>query len=88
MCARPQYALRVRVYANCRVRRIFFSDRLYKDWELPLCLRVKADNRSDVSQQPQSSQHGPTDATAAAKEEESKEQTALPAVRVAEVMVL
>jgi len=76
------------VYANCRVRRIFFSDRVYNDWELPLCLRVKPDNKASGEHKQQSGQHNAADATAPTKEEESKEQTSPPAVRVAEVMVL
>ena len=84
-----QNAIRVRVYANCRVRRIFFSDRSYNDWELPLCLRVKPNNQNE--QQKHVGQYGSNDSGAQVKDEESKEQseqTNPPAVRIAEVMEL
>lgn len=29
------YLLRVQIHANCRIRRIYFSDRLYSEEELP-----------------------------------------------------
>lgn len=35
-----KHANRVKVYANCRLRRIFFADRCYTDAELPEGLRV------------------------------------------------
>ncbi|CEG43482.1 Transcription factor IIB [Plasmopara halstedii] len=48
--------LRVQIHANCRIRRIYFSDRLYSEEELPpefkLFLPVpKANNASSSEQQ-------------------------------------
>lgn len=36
-CAGTNYleTLRVQIHANCRIRRIYFSDRLYSEEELP-----------------------------------------------------
>jgi len=35
-----RHTVRVRVYAHCRLRRLYFSDRLYSDAELPNALKV------------------------------------------------
>lgn len=37
LCAGTNYVetLRVQLHANCRIRRIYFSDRLYTEEELP-----------------------------------------------------
>ena len=81
----------MRVYANCRVRRIFFSDRAYNDWELPSCLRVAADERhkhSSNAQQQQSAQRDTGEGRAQWGEEEKGQLSSALAVRVAEVMVL
>jgi hypothetical protein len=34
-----EYCNRVKVYSNCRLRRVYFSDRIYKNDELPVELR-------------------------------------------------
>ena len=82
----------MRVYANCRVRRIFFSDRSYNDWELPHCLRVDSHTASGNGKlgsepQQQAAQHKEHN-TIGQAEEEDKRQPSTQAVRVAEVMVL
>ena len=82
-----QYAIRVRVYANCRVRRIFFSDRLYNDWELPQCLRVKQDNNNNNNNEGEHKQQAGQQ-QAENNSAVEKEQLTSAAVRVAEVMVL
>lgn len=38
--AEYRHATRIHLHANCRVLRIFFCDRLYKERELPSCLRL------------------------------------------------
>ena len=78
-CPSAQCALRVRVYANCRVRRLFLSDREYSDWELPPSLRVKPPPSAQ-------SEHG-QEKGALCETTETREQSQ-PAERIAEVMVL
>ncbi len=46
--------LRVQVHANCRLRRIYFSDRLYAEEELPAEFKVFL----PIAQQHQQQQHG------------------------------
>ena len=47
--------LRVTIHANCRIRRIYFSDRLYSEEELPpefkLFLPVTQPNKTQQQQQ-------------------------------------
>lgn len=47
--------LRVQVHANCRIRRVYFSDRLYSEDELPaefkLFLPIQNKTRTAVAQQ-------------------------------------
>eukprot|EP00586_Coscinodiscus_wailesii_P022144 CAMPEP_0172504170 /NCGR_PEP_ID=MMETSP1066-20121228/176097_1 /TAXON_ID=671091 /ORGANISM="Coscinodiscus wailesii, Strain CCMP2513" /LENGTH=123 /DNA_ID=CAMNT_0013280221 /DNA_START=597 /DNA_END=968 /DNA_ORIENTATION=- len=49
--------LRVQIHANCRIRRIYFSDRLYSEEELPpefkLFLPIVRGNGEDDQQQQQ-----------------------------------
>jgi len=44
--------VRVQVHANCRLRRIYFSDQLYKDDELPNAYRMLG--TKDVREKPKS----------------------------------
>lgn len=46
-----RHAIRVRVFANCRVRRIFFHDVLLQEHELPIQLRTFPDINIDVCNQ-------------------------------------
>lgn len=38
------HALRITVHSNCRLRRVYFSDRVYGNWQLPASLRLDPDN--------------------------------------------
>jgi len=47
-------ALRVQIHANCRIRRIYFADRLYAEEELPLEFKLyKTGKKSPAQPQPQ-----------------------------------
>ena len=82
-----QFALRVRVYANCRVRRIFLSDRLYPDWELPACFRVRSQRRASSSSDYERDAPQVFDEEATGKKRKGRAKET-PTERVAEVMVL
>lgn len=43
---------RIQVHANCRIRRVYFSDRLYTEEELPREYRVHSDRRSSKYRAP------------------------------------
>jgi flagellar biosynthesis regulator FlaF len=47
-----RHAIRVRVFANTRVRRIFFHDVLLQEHELPVELRALPDVHIDTQSQP------------------------------------
>ncbi|KAH9597579.1 CFA20 domain [Trypanosoma melophagium] len=53
--------LRVQLHANCRVRRLYFSDRLYSEEELPpefkLFLPISQQQQQEQQQQQQQQQH-------------------------------
>ena len=48
-----QETLRVQIHANCRIRRVYFSDRLYSEEELPAEFKLYL-----PVQQKQAQQHG------------------------------
>jgi hypothetical protein len=51
--------LRVQIHANCRLRRVYFSDRLYSEEELPASFKVFLPIRNQP-QQPQPVHHSPS----------------------------
>lgn len=52
-CYLFQETLRVQIHANCRIRRVYFSDRLYSEEELPAEFKLYL-----PVQQKQAQQHG------------------------------
>lgn len=40
--------IKVQVHANCRLRRIYFSDRLYMDTELPKDYRITTEDKTNT----------------------------------------
>jgi hypothetical protein len=64
--------LRIQVHANCRIRRIYFSDRLYKEEELPREFKILVPTRAGQQQQ-QPAVAAPATADQAPEEEEEEE---------------
>lgn len=65
--------LRVQIHANCRIRRVYFSDRLYSEDELPaefkLYLPVQQKQQQQLQQQQTSQQQVSQQAVAAAQQQ-------------------
>lgn len=51
--------LRVQIHANCRIRRIYFSDRLYSEDELPSEFKLFLPIQKKAEEQQQQAQQGP-----------------------------
>ncbi len=51
--------LRVQIHANCRIRRIYFSDRLYSEDELPPEFKLFLPVQKQQQQAPQAQQPAP-----------------------------
>merc|ERR1712126_790852 len=66
--------LRVQIHANCRIRRVYFSDRLYSEDELPaefkLYLPVQQKQQQQLQQQQNSQQQVSQQATSAQQQKE------------------
>ena len=64
--------LRVQIHANCRIRRVYFSDRLYSEEELPPEFKLFIPTREDPNRMAQTPKHSePTSAPGLSKDEVS-----------------
>jgi hypothetical protein len=45
------HTIRVRVFANCRLRRVYFHDKILQEHELPVALRVFPDISMPIADQ-------------------------------------
>jgi hypothetical protein len=61
--------LRVTIHANCRIRRIYFSDRLYSEEELPAEFKLYLPLQHQQQQQQQQQQQGKQQAQIAIAED-------------------
>lgn len=64
---------RVQIHANCRIRRIYFSDRLYSEDELPPSFRLFVPNSTGGPRQANAPQEAPLDDAAPPPAAPSKE---------------
>lgn len=77
--------VRVRVHANCRLRRIYFSDRMYTSMELPNNYRLYPEGQTVITKR---KNEGKRQAVAEKDRRQTSDRRAKPTVEVVEVLLV